>query len=276
MTTEEAPAKQKSRALIALLPTVLFLVVFTVNLFIPVKGGLNATQRMWLLSDVLIIITAAVVLIINHLPKPKYIIISSVFAAMMFVAYTGFNFTSVKCFIGVFLAMTASFSIYSRYSEKAIKLLKSTSLKGVIITVALALVTGALLGTINLFLSGQSLEPKFDIIYFIRSLSPAIYEEVCFRFFTFAFILFLLKGRINTKGEAFLVYVFMILPHAIIHTPDVFIAMGPVNGIINTLVLAVLFGLPFALLARKRDLTSAMVSHGLVDFIRFIFMGLPV
>lgn len=276
MTTEEPKIKQKSRVLTAIIPTAVFLVVFIINLFIKINISITATQRMWLLTDILLIITATVVLIKNRLPKPKYIIISAALALVMFIAYRGFNFSSVKCFIGVFLCAMAAFSIFSRYPGKEIKLLKSVSAKGIIITVVIALVVGALLGTINLFTSGQKLEPKFDILCLVTALSPAIYEEVCFRFFTFALMLYLLKGSINTKGEAFFVYVFMIFPHAIMHTPDVFISSGAINGIITALFLSLLFGLPFALLARKRDLTSAMVSHGLVDFIRFIFLGLPV
>lgn len=41
-------------------------------------------------------------------------------------------------------------------------------------------------------------------------------------------------------------------------------------------MLGALFGLPFALLQRKRDLTSAMVSHGFVDAVRFTLFGLGV
>lgn len=33
-------------------------------------------------------------------------------------------------------------------------------------------------------------------------------------------------------------------------------------------------GLPFAILQRKRDITSAMISHGLVDAVRFTLMGI--
>ena len=38
--------------------------------------------------------------------------------------------------------------------------------------------------------------------------------------------------------------------------------------------LCVLFGLPFALLQRKRDITTAMISHGIVDAVRFTLLGI--
>lgn len=276
MTTAQVQVKQKSRVLTAIIPTAVFLAVFIINLFIKINISITATQRMWLLAEVMLTIAAIVMLFKNRLPKPKYIIISAALALVMFIAYRGLNFSSVTCFISVFLCAMAAFSIFSRYAEKQIKLLKSVSAKGVIVTLVIALAVGAVLGTINLFLGEGNPVFKPDIICFLTALSPAIYEEVCFRFFTFAFMLYILKGSINTKGEAFFVYVFMIFPHAIMHTPDIFLSSGPINGIISALLLSLLFGLPFALLARKRDLTSAMVSHGLVDFIRFIFLGLPV
>ncbi len=37
-----------------------------------------------------------------------------------------------------------------------------------------------------------------------------------------------------------------------------------------------LFGLPLALLQLKRELFSAIVLYWFIDFIRFLFMGIPV
>ncbi|MNF04285.1 hypothetical protein D3C80_2037670 [compost metagenome] len=67
----------------------------------------------------------------------------------------------------------------------------------------------------------------------------------------------------------------MIIPHVLIHTPDIIINNGIVPGVINIIMLALLFGLPFAVLQKKRDITSAMLAHGIVDVIRFCFLGLP-
>jgi len=66
----------------------------------------------------------------------------------------------------------------------------------------------------------------------------------------------------------------MIMPHVMVHTPDVFINHGLISGIINNLLLALLFGLPFSLLQRKQDLTSAIIAHGVVVLIRFCAIGM--
>ena len=67
----------------------------------------------------------------------------------------------------------------------------------------------------------------------------------------------------------------MIIPHVLIHTPDALLTYGVVSWIINIIMLTLIFGLPFAVLQRKRDLASAMTAHGIVDVIRFAFTGLP-
>ena len=66
------------------------------------------------------------------------------------------------------------------------------------------------------------------------------------------------------------------MPHVLIHVPEAFAQGGVVGGLVSTAIYVLLFGLPFALLQRKRDLLSAMVAHGTVDFIRFCLMGMPL
>ena len=67
----------------------------------------------------------------------------------------------------------------------------------------------------------------------------------------------------------------MIVPHVLVHTPESFIGGGLINGLISTVLYIIIFGLIFAVLQKKRDITSAMIAHGTVDFIRFCFFGLP-
>ena len=110
---------------------------------------------------------------------------------------------------------------------------------------------------------------------YLFTLSPAIFEEVCFRFFIYAFCVYLLNGEVNSKINKFWCYFMMIIPHAIIHIPDVFINNGFVSGIFGTLLLSFIFGLPLTLLQRKKDLLSAMIAHGLFNLIPFCFTGFP-
>ncbi len=134
---------------------------------------------------------------------------------------------------------------------------------------------------INLFLAGgQTLEFQPSLYSLAVALNPGISEEIIFRLFIYALSLYLLGGRINTRKETTWIYVLMIVPHVLLHFPDTYFADGVLfldlgSLLIGPLVLGLLFGLPMTLLLVKRDLTSAMIVHTVVDFIRFIFLGLP-
>lgn len=65
----------------------------------------------------------------------------------------------------------------------------------------------------------------------------------------------------------------MIVPHVLLHFPDMIIRNGILSIMGSAIILSLLFGLPFALLQRKRDLYSAILAHTLVDLIRFICLG---
>lgn len=67
----------------------------------------------------------------------------------------------------------------------------------------------------------------------------------------------------------------MVIPHVLIHTPEAFMSKGVISGLVVVILYTVIFGLPFAYLQWKRDVTSAMIGHGVVDFIRFCLFGLP-
>jgi membrane protease YdiL (CAAX protease family) len=131
------------------------------------------------------------------------------------------------------------------------------------------------LGIVNLLLSSETPNLNINISCFLTALSPAIFEEIAFRTFIYALCLSMLKGEIKTKNENFTCYFMMVIPHVMIHTPEQFIKYGLISGIFSIIILTLLFGLPFAFLQKKRDITSAMIAHGVVDIIRFSFLGLP-
>ena len=250
-----------------------FMIFFVANF--KISTNIGYTARMWLILDVCVLILSIIMLIKNRLPNKKQMLISFTLALLMFVAYQGISFSSVKTFLITFLCSLATFSIFSKYENNAVKILKMTTAKSIVITITVGLGLGTLLGIINFFLNEGV--PKLNVSpsCFLTALSPAIYEEISLRAFIYAVCLYFLKGEINTKSKNFACYFMMVIPHVMIHTPQQFINSGLISGVMSVLVLAVLFGLPFAILQRKRDLTSAMIAHGVVDVIRFCFFGLP-
>ena len=123
--------------------------------------------------------------------------------------------------------------------------------------------------------SGNELVDKFNLQAFIFSLNPGIFEEVSFRFFIYAFCIYQINGKIKTKEQEVWIYIMMIVPHVLIHTPDQLFDNGLPYFIVSIILMSFIFGLPFALLQRKHDLSSAIVAHALIDFIRFSLFGLP-
>lgn len=142
------------------------------------------------------------------------------------------------------------------------------------IHVLVALGAGLALGVVNLALSGVPVVPRWRWDAWLLVLSPGIVEEVAFRAVFYAFAVAVLGGPPRGRAQSLVVWSLMIVPHAIVHLPTVY-AASPVNGIVSTLVLGVVFGLPFAVLQRRVDLASAMVAHGTVDLVRFMMIGLP-
>ena len=78
----------------------------------------------------------------------------------------------------------------------------------------------------------------------------------------------IVKDKKMSKAENVLIYLIMTIPHVLIHFNLETVDLGSI------IVLFALFGFPFAVLQRKRDLTSAIVAHSVVDLIRFILLGI--
>lgn len=250
-----------------------FVALFLVNFGI--KTNIGYTSMMWLILDFCVLILSIIILIKNKFPRKNQVLISLVFGFLMFVAYQGISFSSIKGFLITFLTSLAMFSIFNLYEKNSLKLLKANDIKSILITIGIGIIVGVVLGVINLFISGEILNFNIKLSYFLVALSPGIYEEIALRAFIYSLCIYVLKDEINTRFKRFTCYFMMTIPHVMIHTPEQFINQGVISGIMAMIILTILFGLPFAFLQRKRDITSAMIGHGLVDVIRFCFLGLP-
>lgn len=229
--------------------------------------------NLWIVLTAWAVGISIYLLIKNKLPSVKYIIVAVLLALAASLSYfaLGFHFylqmplAAVSCF----LASLATFSVMEKYGDYA--LIRTESKKSPLISILIALGVGIILGLINLLLAKFSnQQPDFAITLprIILSLNPGILEEMANRAIYLAFFsyYFTKQNKPATKFQNFTMMFMMTVPHCFAHG----------YGVVESLILLVLFGLPFAILQRKRDLTSAMVSHGLVDLIRFVVLGLPV
>lgn len=142
-----------------------------------------------------------------------------------------------------------------------------------------SMATGLLLGVpfalINLaffvFLYGQGLGVG-DILYGgVNALRPAILEEVAFRLFFMGVSMSLLTKHashaIAVRASIAMAVLFHSLPHVYELLP-----VDPLMALATVLVSSVLFGMPMAVLAYRRDIEASISFHWTIDAIRFILV----
>ena len=97
----------------------------------------------------------------------------------------------------------------------------------------------------NLLLANYPINFSVKLKWFLDAIRAGVTEEIIFRLFFFAICVAVVKDKKMSKAENVLSYLIMTIPHV-----------------------------PFAVLQRKRDLTSAIVAHSVVDLIRFVLLGI--
>lgn len=227
---------------------------------------------LWLVLSVWSIGLSIFLLIKNKLPSLKYIIISVILAFIAGISYFGyfhsFNLQMIITGIPCLLACLAVFSVMEKCG--GYRLIKTDKKLSPLYSVLIGIGTGTVLGLINLLLGKNFMTADFGISFsrILVSLNPGIHEEITYRaiFMALFIYLFSLKEEAPSKFQLFTMWFMMSVPHCLSHGYPLF----------QSLILLVLFSLPFTFLQRKRDLASAMISHTLVDLIRFIVFGLPV
>lgn len=200
-------------------------------------------------------------------PAKKYISISVIFAVLSTIAYLGYQrdlkilLYGIRAGLPTFLCSLAVFSVMEK--RGGYELVSGKGKHPLAVSILIAAVSGALLSVINFFLGGEPADFKFSLWYLLLCLNPAIYEEMACRAVFMAFCVWF-AGAEMTFFQKFTMYFMMCVPHTVAHGYPLF----------ETIVLCVLFGLPFAVLQRKRDITAAMISHGIVDLVRFTLTGI--
>lgn len=211
-------------------------------------------------------------LVKNKLPSIKYIIISiclALVSSLSYLAYSkGFVLQMPLTGINCLLCSLAVFSVMEKYGD--FEFIKNDQKTSPLFSILIGLGTGIVLGLINLLLGKNSMDLDFaiNVPRIIVSLIPGISEEISNRAIFMAFLLYLfaLKNKTPSKFQLFTLWFMMTVPHCFAHG----------YPFIESIILLILFGFPFAYLQRKRDITSAIIGHTIVDLIRFVVFGLPV
>ena len=225
------------------------------------------TMPYWIILSVETCGLAISLLIKTGRPSGKLVIFSVVFAVVSTVAYLGYErnpwilLYGLRAGIPTILCSLAVCSVIEK--RGGLELLVKNGKHPIMKSIMIALLLGAVLSVINFLISGEEACFEFSWWKLLLCLNPAIYEEMACRAIFFAFCIWHSNGTMNAF-QKFTMYFMACVPHAAVHG-------YPIK---ETIVLCVLFGLPFTILQKKRDITSAMISHGLVDAVRFMVTGI--
>lgn len=136
-------------------------------------------------------------------------------------------------------------------------------------TIICIFVIGGILAGVNvlLVLSSTTLNITFQINWLFDALRAGIFEEICFRMFFFAICVLITENIALSRRQNFLCYAIMVFPYVLLHFNQ-----GVDLG--SVVMLALLYGLPFAIMQRKQNLISAIGAHSMVDLVRFVLLGI--
>jgi predicted outer membrane lipoprotein len=119
-----------------------------------------------------------------------------------------------------------------------------------------------------IFVNGKNIVREDVLTEAIMALKPAIMEEMAFRLL-FMGLAIVVLSKVLPRHVAIVSAVFMaIVFHSAAHVPGL-LATDPVLALASVVVTSLLFGLPMALLAYKKDIETAIGFHWVIDAVRF-------
>lgn len=230
--------------------------VFLFFIFVWVIANMFNMNILWFA----IVCVVAIRYIINQKNIDKQdIIIASAFGVISMPSNFIMGLVTIPAYLGAMSILKGS--------NNEVFVLRSGK-KQMAISFSIAIGIGSILGVINLLLANAPINCSVKLKWFLDAIRAGVTEEIIFRLFFFAMCVAIVKDKKMTKAENALSYLVMTIPHVLIHFNFETVNIGSI------IVLFLLFGLPFAVFQRKRDLVSAIVAHSVVDLIRFVLLGI--
>ena len=215
----------------------------------------------WLVLAFISCVIAVVLLVKNKLPSKKYIVISAVMAIAATVGYlVDDNEGVITLLAGGLIAgiptLLTSLAVFSVMEKtKAYSLLADKKWYSVLLSIVVGVVVGSLFSFVNTFVYTD-----MNYVWLSTWPAPAIYEVMAFRSVFMAYCVYFSHGEKMKGFSLFTMYFMMIVPHTVAYGYDLKI----------TVAVDVIFGLILAVLHRKRDMASAIISRGVVDVFMLI------
>ncbi len=249
-----------------------FILIYVVGIALPLKitpHYHNYMSRIWNWTEVMIFLLAVYYIIKTRIFHWRQAVIALLLGAVCLVSLfrdprtADIIFTSV-CTVAAFYAACRLFEL-AHVENASIHSSITGSIRyfglGAIISIPLAFLNVLYFSLTQQIRIGNVLNSA------IFALKPAIAEEVIFHFFLLAYTYYIFSGKEEKKLKVY-IYAILIFPHELLHYPDLFLT-SPIMAIMMCILNGVFFGLPMALLMKKKNLQMAAGMHWFVDFVRF-------
>lgn len=252
-----------------------FILLYVVGIILPLETTphyYNFMSRIWNWTEILILLLAIYYIIKAKVFQWRQAVISLFLGTVCLVSL--FRDPRTVDVIATSVCVMVTFYAACRLYEMAN--VENTSIHlsiaGSIRCFGLGVAISIPLAILNLLYFSLSRQISFRNVLSsaIFALKPAIAEEVVFRFFLLAYAYYLLHGKAEKRITDVYIYILLIVPHELLHYPDVFLA-SPGQAVVMCILNGVLFGLPMAILMKRKNLQMAIGMHWFIDFIRFVF-----
>ena len=251
----------------------IFILLYAVGIILPLEVTLhykNYMSRVWNWTEILILFLAVYYIFKTKVFQQRQAVISALLGAVCLISL--FRDSRRADIIVTSVCVAAAFYAACRLYELAnvenvsVHISVAGSVRyfclGAVISVPLALVN-------ILFISlSRQISVRNVISSAVFALKPAIAEEVVFRFFLLAYSYYLLRGKEKKRLFDVYIYILLILPHKLLHYPDLFLA-SPGRAVLMCILNGIFFGFPMAFLMKRKNLQMAMGMHWCIDFVRF-------
>lgn len=249
--------------------------LYAANYWIPL-GSISYTSRIWNWSQTALTVGACLTLIVLRKPPSARVVLLGLVLATISGVSHGLHDPSLSWSMQEGLAVSVCFVagavLFDNQAGNAVRAfqpplagLGRSLVFGVLVAAPLAI-----LNNLYFYLNVGSIQFQNWLRSAPEALSPAIHEEVIFRYFVLGLVFHLLGPSTSRRIALAVALVLAVVPHSLNHLPELFLA-NPLMGLAMLTVTCLLFGLPMAILQVKRNLETAIAFHWLIDFARFLF-----
>lgn len=251
----------------------IFILLYTVGIIVPLEVTphyYNFMSRVWNWTEILVLLLSIYYIIKTRTFKLRQAVIGLFLGAVCLVSL--FRDPRIVDVIVTSICVMAAFYAACRlYDQADVENVSiHTGIMGSVRYFGIGAVISIPLAFLNVLYYSLSRQVSVGNILSsaLSALKPAIAEEVVFRFFLLAYAYYLLQGKPEKRFWNVCIYILLIIPHELLHYPDLFIK-SPVWAIVMCTLGCILFGFPMAILMKRKNLQMAIGMHWLIDFVRF-------